>query len=170
MSQYRKKPVVIDAVQYDGVNDPPGVFRRVEDYSPYVVTIHGQRCYIEQYDWIVPEPDGVHFYPVKPGIFATTYEPVEATPSRSTLSPTERERLAQLMDQQVAVLACCGSRNTDAEARDYRAIASYLRLPAGEQEAPKSCPSQGCEKPAGHDGHHSGWLADTFVAPKGDSA
>ena len=28
-------------------------------------------------DWVLPEPDGVHFYPVKPEIFAATYEAVE---------------------------------------------------------------------------------------------
>lgn len=78
MPRYRKKPVVIDAEQFvNGVSDPVGVFRREEDASPYVVTIHGQRCYIEPGDWIIPEPDGVHFYPVKPDIFAATYEPVE---------------------------------------------------------------------------------------------
>lgn len=77
MAKYRKKPVVIDAVQFDGHNDPPGVFRRDSDLTPYVVTIHGQRCYIEPGDYIVPEPDGVHYYPVKPDIFEAAYEPVE---------------------------------------------------------------------------------------------
>lgn len=77
--KFRKKPVVVEAVQFDGAprNDPPGVFRREEDDTPYVVTTHGQRCYIEPGDWIIPEPDGVHFYPCKPDIFAATYEPAE---------------------------------------------------------------------------------------------
>jgi hypothetical protein len=76
--RYRKRPVIVEAVQFDNVaaNDPPGVFRREEDLSPYVVTIHGQRCYIAPGDWILPEPDGVHYYPVKPDIFEQTYEPV----------------------------------------------------------------------------------------------
>lgn len=80
---YRKKPIVIKAAQFDGqhANDPPGVWRREEDWSPYVVTIHGQRCYVSPGDWIIPEPDGVHYYPVKPDIFAATYEPVAASPS-----------------------------------------------------------------------------------------
>ena len=76
MPKFRKIPVEIEAVQFDGVNDPIGVWRRDEDLTPYVVTIHGQRCYIQAGDWIVPEPDGVHFYPVKPDIFTATYEPV----------------------------------------------------------------------------------------------
>jgi hypothetical protein len=76
MPKFRKRPVVIEAEQFDGVNDPRGVWRREEDLSPYVVTIHLQRCYVEKGDWIVPEPDGVHFYPVKPDIFEKTYERV----------------------------------------------------------------------------------------------
>lgn len=76
--KYRKKPVVIEAEQFDGkpCNDPVGVLRRPEDNSPYVVTIHGQRCYVVPGDWIIPEPDGVHFYPCKPDIFEATYEKV----------------------------------------------------------------------------------------------
>ncbi len=75
MPRFRKIPVYIEAVQFDGVNEPNGVWRREEDLTPYVITIHGQRCYIQVGDWIVPEPDGIHFYPVKPDIFAATYEP-----------------------------------------------------------------------------------------------
>jgi len=79
MAKFRKKPVVIEAVQFDGnpAHDPSGVWRREEDGSPYVVTIHDQRCYLAPGDWIVPEPDGVHYYPVKPDIFAATYDAVE---------------------------------------------------------------------------------------------
>ena len=66
MPKFRKN-VVIEAEQYTNVGpDPVGVFRRDEDLSPYVVTIHDQRCYLTPGDWIIPEPDGVHFYPCKP--------------------------------------------------------------------------------------------------------
>ena len=45
---------------------------------PHVHTIHqGQIVILERGDWILPEPDGVHFYPVKPDIFTATYEPYE---------------------------------------------------------------------------------------------
>lgn len=82
--KFRKKPGVIEAVQFtdEPAEDPPGVFRREEDGTPYVVTVHGQRCYIEPGDWIVPEPDRVHYYPIKPDIFALTYEPAEAKGER----------------------------------------------------------------------------------------
>lgn len=78
MAKFRKKPVVIEAVRFDGMpaHDPPGVYRRPEDDTPYVVTIHDQRCYLSPGDWIIPEPDGVHYYPCKPEVFAATYEPV----------------------------------------------------------------------------------------------
>lgn len=44
--------------------------------GPHLHTIHeGQKVSLEVGDWILPEPDGVHFYPCKPDIFAATYEP-----------------------------------------------------------------------------------------------
>lgn len=43
----------------------------------YVVTIHLQSVFLAKGDWILPEPDGEHFYPCKPDVFAKTYEPVE---------------------------------------------------------------------------------------------
>ena len=75
--RFRKKPIEIEAVQFTGTGqDPAGVFRREEDDTPYVVTIHDQRVYLSPGDWIVPEPDGVHFYPIKDEVFRAGYEPV----------------------------------------------------------------------------------------------
>lgn len=42
----------------------------------YVVTTHGQRVYLADGDWITAEPNGDGYYPIKPDIFAATYEPV----------------------------------------------------------------------------------------------
>jgi hypothetical protein len=82
--RFRRKPTEIEAVQFDGhpSKDPPGVFRRPEDDTPYVVTIHDQRCYLSPGDWIAPEPDGVHYYPIKDTVFRATYDPVR-DPSES---------------------------------------------------------------------------------------
>jgi len=85
MAQFRKKPVVIEAEQFFYDKTPmKGVFypEVSEDGRTYlgdafVVTIHEQRCYLQNGDWIIPEPDGEHFYPCKPDIFDMTYEPVE---------------------------------------------------------------------------------------------
>lgn len=89
--KYRKKPVVIDAVQYDGKNgaalrrwsndaviespvlepregNPTGEYVQVK-------TLEGTMCGIVG-DWIIR---GVNdeFYPCKPDIFEKTYEAVE---------------------------------------------------------------------------------------------
>jgi hypothetical protein len=76
MPKFRKKPVVIEAEQFvHPATAPMGVYTE-EDGRCYVVTIHKQKVYLESGDWIVPEPDGIHYYPIKPDIFANTYEPL----------------------------------------------------------------------------------------------
>lgn len=87
MAQFRKRPVIVEAVQFTGnpANDPPGVFRRPEDETPYIVTVHYQRAYLSPGDWIITEPDGLHHYPCKPDIFAATYEPVVNQPTRDEM-------------------------------------------------------------------------------------
>lgn len=88
--RYRRKPVMIEAEQFQGnlwACDPRGVCRElghgIEDCGngsawPHLHTMHkGQVVRIEPGDWVLPEPDGEHFYPCKPDIFASTYEEVE---------------------------------------------------------------------------------------------
>ena len=84
MAKYRKIPVIVEAFlwseEHDGVMmrppDPIDVDYDTEMEKCYVTTIHGDRAYLENGDWIIKEPDGVHFYPCKPDIFEATYEPV----------------------------------------------------------------------------------------------
>lgn len=83
MAQYRKKPVVIDAVQYTAYGKlVKGMCNSQSCYvsgntEPHVHTIHGgQIVELTVGDWIIPEPDGQHYYPVKPDIFNATYEKV----------------------------------------------------------------------------------------------
>jgi hypothetical protein len=94
MAQFRKKPVVIEAVQWSPGVEHPGVitalpevtlYRRGDDGSDlthqprdraHVMTAHEQRVFLEPGDWIIPEPMPDRFYPCKPDIFAATYEPV----------------------------------------------------------------------------------------------
>lgn len=87
MAQYRKKPVIVDAEQfsYDGPQ-VRGVFypSRSEDGKTYegdafVITMHDQRVYLQNGDWIIAEPDGEHFYPCKDDVFQATYEPVRVS-------------------------------------------------------------------------------------------
>jgi hypothetical protein len=92
--KFKKKPIVIDAEQFlEGQPLPVGVCtgeRCSSNYSnntyvaPHVHTAHqNQRVNLQFGDWVVPEPDGEHYYPIKPDIFANTYDPVKETESRT---------------------------------------------------------------------------------------
>lgn len=87
MPKFRKKPTIIEAEQYQpgsptlGVCVPGACMKGLpvgEAYFPHVHAIHGvgRLVPIEAGDWVIPEPDGVHFYPCKDPIFRATYEPV----------------------------------------------------------------------------------------------
>ena len=93
MTKYRKKPVVIEAVQYtegmeDGFeeryidhNHPPRTFGiKVSEKDtpvlvPYIDTLEG-KLLITKGDWIITGIQGER-YPIKPDIFEETYELVE---------------------------------------------------------------------------------------------
>lgn len=78
MPKFRKKPVVIDAVQYTGVN-----FDELEKFvggdaefrngELVIATLEGP-LHASPNDWIIRGVKG-EFYPCKPDIFEATYEP-----------------------------------------------------------------------------------------------
>ena len=69
---------------------------------PHIHTIHNnQSVVLEEEDWVVAEPDGKHFYAVKPDIFAATYE-------RACNLRTRMKALCLLAT--ILVLACLPSR------------------------------------------------------------
>lgn len=83
VKQFRKKPVVIEAIQFDGKN-----FAECRDYIgadnfdstlnyPNVITSEGVMS-VGVFDWIIKEPFDKErgFYPCKPDIFEQTYEEV----------------------------------------------------------------------------------------------
>ena len=79
MAQYRKKPVVVEAIQWDGNLETLNVFPK-EDTEPvklrdgdlYIQTLEGEmRASIG--DFIIKGIQG-EFYPCKPDIFEKTYE------------------------------------------------------------------------------------------------
>lgn len=86
MAQFRKKPITVEAWQHttygEGIyTKTKGVCQSQTCYQQnnfmHVHTIHdNQICAVQEGDWIIPEPDGKHFYPVKPDIFEATYERV----------------------------------------------------------------------------------------------
>ncbi len=81
--RFRKKPVVIEAIQWTGDNaQEVREFMREASYgwNPgshawVIVTLEGNMSALPG-DWIIKGVKG-EFYPCKPDIFAATYEPVE---------------------------------------------------------------------------------------------
>lgn len=81
VGQYRKKPVVIEAIQFTGNDaecmafcpiavDPPDTKPSLE-----IPTLEGTMR-VDLNDWIIRGVKG-EFYPCKPDIFAATYERVK---------------------------------------------------------------------------------------------
>ena len=81
----RKRPIVIEVEQffYDKSQITGVFYPSVSDDGKtyigdaFVVTAHALRVYLQNGDWIVPEPDGEHYYPVKSEIFEKLYETIE---------------------------------------------------------------------------------------------
>jgi hypothetical protein len=82
MPKFRKKPVVIDAVQYSGANVQEiidfteGQALKNGGKSDYMTipTLEGDHTATTG-DWIIKGVKG-EFYPCKPDIFEATYDPV----------------------------------------------------------------------------------------------
>ena len=83
--KFRKKPVIIEAEQFTGSLFIRGVCI-CGGIAAHLHTIHaGQVVELSIGDWIIPEPDGEHFYPCKPDIFEKTYEPESTRPIEDKL-------------------------------------------------------------------------------------
>lgn len=83
MAKFRKKPVVIEAVQFDpnvkpwpeGVASWQSIDPQLEGMSSgFIETLEG-RMLVNPGDWIIRGVKG-EIYPCKPDIFEATYEPV----------------------------------------------------------------------------------------------
>lgn len=82
--KYRKKPVVIDAIKWDGKNKEE--LSEFVDFDKYyfapddegerlcIITLEGTH-HANVGDWIIKGVKG-EFYPIKPDIFEMTYEKV----------------------------------------------------------------------------------------------
>ncbi len=87
--KFRKKPVVIEAIQFTGqssinvmTNTWKKPFLNVADFDDseemenfFIQTLEGNHCAC-LYDWIIKGVNG-EFYPCKPDIFEKTYEKVD---------------------------------------------------------------------------------------------
>lgn len=87
MAKYRKKPVVIEAIQFTSYN-----FQEIRDFTNYEAHAFGKDVQGEKCICIIKTLEGQHiategdfiikgvkgeFYPCKPDIFEQTYELVE---------------------------------------------------------------------------------------------
>lgn len=77
-NRFRKRPVVVDAIQWTGENDREvaeflglPTDRRYREFS--ILTLEGQMV-VSLWDWIIRGVEG-EFYPCKPDVFALTHEP-----------------------------------------------------------------------------------------------
>ena len=80
MTQYRKKPVVIEAIQWTGSNLKDvltflGGATWMDEKGPIIETLEGE-LHTSVGDFIIRGVAG-EFYPCKPDIFEKTYEKVE---------------------------------------------------------------------------------------------
>jgi len=92
MPKFRKKPVVIEAVQFDGISQPINDFIGARSYkdlcsvgldskgriSEIIINTLEGKMLVNKGDWIIKGVKG-EFYPCKPDIFEMTYELVEET-------------------------------------------------------------------------------------------
>jgi len=80
MAKYRKKPVVIEAVQWTGSNDA-----EIEKMMGYLPSGTENKLFINTLEGVITASVGDYiirgvegeFYPCKPDIFAETYEAVK---------------------------------------------------------------------------------------------
>lgn len=84
MPKYRKKPVVIEARQFDGsLESAQPILEWIGDARPaeyedghmLIKTLEGEHR-ADPGDWIIRGVQG-EFYPCKPDIFTATYDPAE---------------------------------------------------------------------------------------------
>lgn len=76
MAKYRKRPIVIDAWQFDGtIPYIPGLVLHATPYGVVIIeTLEGEMV-VSNGDWIIRGVAG-EFYSCKPAIFEATYEKV----------------------------------------------------------------------------------------------
>lgn len=87
--KYRKKPVVIEAVKFDGSEESAQeidmfVGQHIEacDGGLLISTLEGTYRAVPG-DWIIKGVKGEFYPPCKPDIFAMTYESVEQSPANA---------------------------------------------------------------------------------------
>ena len=95
---YRKKPVVVEAVQWTGENHAemcefidPEVFEIIPRVGLVIHTLEGDH-HASPGDYIIKGVNG-EFYPCKPDIFAKTYESSTLTPPNDPLTIKQLQKM-----------------------------------------------------------------------------
>lgn len=88
-ARFRKRPVTVEAMRWTGSNiaeiwdwaGAAGVYGPTEANPDQLIltTIHGDRAVARVGDWVIAEPVPDRYYPCKPDVFETTYEPLPGT-------------------------------------------------------------------------------------------
>lgn len=95
--RFRKRPVVISAVRWDGLQETADMLATamglalldVDDHRVLTIaTLEGNMC-AQVGDWIIEGLKG-EFYPCKPDIFDASYLPVRGGKDPCQLSPQKR--------------------------------------------------------------------------------
>lgn len=73
MGKFTKKPVTVEAVQFNKIGDHPGV--AASPGSGFAVKGRQGFVTVNPGDWIIAESDGLGFYPCAPDVFEATYAP-----------------------------------------------------------------------------------------------
>lgn len=79
MAKFHLRPIEAEQFLADGTN-PTGLCPQVHDYRPHIHTApHNETVALRLGDWIVADPDGVHFYVIHADEFARLYDPADRT-------------------------------------------------------------------------------------------
>ena len=76
MAKYRRRPSVVEAVQFHDGMDHPGITRSHAGVS-MVFTMQNVLVPIRSGEWIIKESAPGRYYPCDPTVFAETYDLIE---------------------------------------------------------------------------------------------
>ena len=159
MTEYRKKPVVVNAIRWDGTNadavrefvkDDSGL-SMVTDFRPQIEAygrVGNAKCFCietlegnmtaREGDWIIKGVVG-EFYPCKPEIFAATYEPAALPLLPQPAALPSRNWTMELLDA-ISKRFSAREPSTGAWAEQWRSVEEAVivwreNLPAAPDEA-----------------------------------
>ena len=135
---YRKKPVVVEAVQWTGENHAemcefidPEAFEIIPRIGLVIHTLEGDH-HASPGDYIIKGVNG-EFYPCKPDIFAKTYESSTLTP------PNEWVKVMEAINNAAVAYIEGGPYENDLPGMEFalkidRLSRDFVRPPEGEEE------------------------------------